>query len=82
MTTKCTKPVKRVSGEVYRDRSKYRNIVVTIYPAGFLGLRLQGTRREETLPIVTAYEQAVKARVALERMQKGKERKARRVNRW
>jgi hypothetical protein len=28
------------SEELYRDRSQYRRIVVTLYPVGFIGLRL------------------------------------------
>jgi hypothetical protein len=52
----------RPSG-VRLDRSKYRRIVVTLYPAGFIGLRLEKCRREETLSIRGAYETAVHTRV-------------------
>lgn len=40
------KAVTRRSDELMRDRSKYRRIVVTLYPAGFIGLRLERCRRE------------------------------------
>lgn len=82
MTTRLTKPVKRLSNELYRDKSKYRNIIVCIYPAGFIGLRLQGTRREETIPLSSVYERAIKTRVAYEHMLKIKERKEKRKNKW
>jgi hypothetical protein len=76
MTTQLTKPVKRRSNEKRHDRGKYRAIIVTIYPAGFIGLRLEGTRREETISIEVVYERAVKMRVAFERAEKKKARDA------
>jgi hypothetical protein len=39
-------------------------------------LRLQGTRREETIPIEAVYERAVKMRLALEQAEKRKRRPA------
>jgi hypothetical protein len=78
MTTTLSKPVKRRSNEVRRDRGKYRAIIVTLYPAGYIGLRLQGTRREETIPIEAAYERAVKMRLALEKAERKKKREAQR----
>ncbi len=75
MTTKLTKPVKRRSNELRRDRGKYRAIVVTIYPAGFIGLRLEGTRKEETIPIQATYERAIKMRLAFEKAEKARKRK-------
>ena len=38
MTTSLTKPVKRRSNEKRNDRGKYRAIIVTIYPAGYIGV--------------------------------------------
>ena len=58
--TPLKKAVTRRSEELYRDRSKYRRIV---YPAGFIGLRLEKCRREETLSMRAAYETAVQTRV-------------------
>ena len=76
MTTKLTKPVKRKSNEVRRDRGKYRAIILTMYPAGHIGLRLEGTRKQETIPIEAVYERAVKMRVAFEKEEKKKARQA------
>jgi hypothetical protein len=65
--------VTRRSDELYRDRSKFRRIVVTLHPAGFIGLRLEKCRHEETLSIRGAYETAVQTRV----MRKQAERRGR-----
>jgi hypothetical protein len=70
--TPLTRKVTRRSSETYRDRSKLRRIVVTLYPSGMIGLRLEKTRQEETLSLSAAYEMAVRARVAFERVQKGR----------
>jgi hypothetical protein len=51
-------------------------LVVTLYPAGYMGLRLEGTRREETLPIEVAWERAVKMRLAAEATDRLKKRAA------
>jgi hypothetical protein len=59
--TPLRKAVTRRSEELMRDRSKYRRIVVTLYPAGFIGLRLEKCRRQETLSIRGAYETAVQS---------------------
>lgn len=61
--TPLKKAVTRRSDQLYRDGSKRRRIVVTLYPAGFIGLRLEKCRREETLSIRAAYETAVLTRV-------------------
>jgi hypothetical protein len=53
-----------------RSEEKYRRIVVTLYPAGFIGLRLEKCRHEETLSIRAAYETAVVTRVMRERAQR------------
>jgi hypothetical protein len=70
--TPLKKAVRRRSEELMRDRSKYRRIVVTLYPAGFIGLRLEKCRREETLSIRGAYETAVQTRVMRERAERRK----------
>jgi hypothetical protein len=71
-TTPLKKAVTRRSEELMRDRSKFRRIVVTLYPAGFIGLRLEKCRREETLSLRAAYETAVKTRVLRERAERHK----------
>lgn len=81
MTTRLTKPVRRLSEEYRRDRSKMRRVVITIYPSGYIGLRLEKTRREETLPILAAYDTAVKMRVADERATRERLRKEKRRGR-
>ena len=72
MTTKLNKPVSRLSGEQIRDGSKIRQLVVTLYPSGAIGLRPQGTQREELYPFEAIYHTAVKMRVASERAAKKK----------
>lgn len=66
--------VTRRSEELYRDRSRYRRIVVTLYPAGYIGLRLEKCRHEETLSIRAAYETAVQTRVMRQRTERHKEK--------
>lgn len=68
--TPLTRKVTRRSEETWRDRSRLRRIVVTLYPAGHIDLRLERTRQEETLSLHLAYATAVRARVAFERAQK------------
>lgn len=75
MTTKLSKKVSRVSSNVIRDGSKMRALVVTLYPSGDIGLRPQGTRREERYPLEAVYHSAVKSRVMAERMAKRKSNK-------
>lgn len=70
--TPLKKSVTRRSEELYRDRSRYRRIVVTLHPAGFIGLRLEKCRREETLSLRAAYETAVRTRVMRERAERHK----------
>ncbi len=70
MATKLNKPVSRVSGETVRDTGKFRPLVVTLYPAGLIGLRPMGTRREEVYPLASIYDLAVKARVSAEKAAK------------
>lgn len=65
MATRITKPVRRITQESFRDRSKFRDVIVTIYPLR-IGLRLQGLRNEESIPIAAVYERAVKMRLASE----------------
>jgi hypothetical protein len=72
--TPLKKAVTRRSEEHYRDPSKFRRIVVTLYPAGFIGLRFEKCRQEETLSIRAAYETAVQTRVLRERTERCKAR--------
>jgi hypothetical protein len=78
--TPLKRAVRRRSEELYRDRSTFRRIVVILYPASFIGLRLEKCRREETLSIRAAYETAVLTRVMRKQAEgrKGKPRCVRR----
>ena len=87
MATKLTKAVRRVSlNDQVRDRSKYRPLIVTIYPGspkdgGYIGIRMQGTRREETILLDTVYYQAIRGRVFREKMEKAKTKKRKKEGR-
>lgn len=67
MASKCTSPVTRVMERaVIRDGGHEKQLVVTLYPEGTIGLRPAGTRkdREEIISAASAYETAIKQRVA------------------
>lgn len=69
MASKCTKPVSRVLDRaIMFDGGKQRTLIVTVYPEGTIGLRPSGTRkdREEIISAVSAYQHAIKQRVAHE----------------
>jgi hypothetical protein len=72
--TPLRKKVIRRSEETYRDGSRHRRIIVTLYPSGIIGLRLEKTHRcrEETLSLQLAFETAIRSRVAFEHAQKAK----------
>lgn len=76
MTTKLNKQIKRITNELRRDRSHNRNIIITLYPSGVIGLRLKGLRSEETIPMQVVYERAVKMRLAAEQRTKDEKRAA------
>lgn len=73
--TPLKKVVTRRSDELYRDRSKFRRIIVSVHPGGFIGLRLEKCRKLETISLRAAYEAAITARVRYERAQKTKDKK-------
>jgi hypothetical protein len=73
--TPLKKAVTRRSEERMRDRSKLRRIVLMLYPARFIGLRLEKCRREETLPMRAAFETAVQTRVMRELAERRKGKK-------
>lgn len=75
MTTRLTKPVIRLSANSIRDGGAPRRLVVTLYPQGFIGLRQERCRREETVSLDAMYWYAVKARVAQERLMRLKKHK-------
>lgn len=75
MATDLKKPVTRRSHVLVRERG-LRRLVVTLYPAGYIGLRASGCRTEETLDIAAAYSIAVKSRVIRQRAEKKAAKKA------
>lgn len=81
MTTELKKPIKRRTMERVRDGGKPRRLVVTLYPTGFIGLRQEGRRKEETVTIEGVYQYAIRNRLAVERMEKAKAKKAKREGR-
>lgn len=70
MTTKLTRPVRRKTAQTVRDTGKQRRIVVTLYPGGTIGLRLERTRREEVITVEAVYWNALTARMASEHKQR------------
>lgn len=70
--TPLNKPIRRRSEELIRDGSKYRRVIVSVYPGGYIGLRMEKCRTEETISIKAAYEMAVRSRVAREKEEKRK----------
>lgn len=69
------KPVTRRSEVTKRSAGKLLRICITLYPDGYLGLRLERSRKEETIDLAAVFDIAVKQRVAYERMLKAKARK-------
>lgn len=76
MTPLNTK-VRRKTTVTVRDGGKTRDLIVTIYPGGTLGLRPWMTRREEFISLAACYDKAVKNRVLTERREKLEAKKAR-----
>lgn len=76
MPTALTKTVTRRSESVVRDGTKRRRLVVSIHPGGFIGMRLEKTRREETIDFESVWSMAVKMRVAHEKAQRKASRTA------
>lgn len=74
--TPLKKPIRRRSEEYIRDGSKMRRLIVVVYPSGFIGLRPEGTRREETITIKAAWEKAVAMRVVREQRERDEKRAA------
>lgn len=71
-----TRPVRRRVEDTIRSGGKQRRVVVTVYPSGTLGLRLERTRREEQVLASTVYAMAVRLRIVSERAAKKKTRLA------
>jgi len=70
MPSRLKKPVTRLTDATVRDAGACRNIIVTIYPQGIVGVRLARTRREEVISLETVYMMAVRLRVLREKGQR------------
>lgn len=82
MTTPLTKRVKRVTIETHRNGGKSRRLIVTLHPGDTISIREQGRRTgEEFISIASVYQYATRCRVAVERMEKAKARKAKKAGR-
>lgn len=68
------KRITRKTANTVRDRGKRRELVITLYPNGTIGLRPVRTRQEETVTIEAIYDLAVKQRVAQKRAERRKKR--------
>ena len=73
--TNLTKPVKRVSRGIVRERGKAREVVVILRPPNIIGFRAKGCRKEYQLTTDVCYLMAVRAHVADLRKQKAKAKK-------
>lgn len=76
MTPLNTKVVRKTD-VVVRDGGKLRDLIVTIYPGGTLGLRPSKTRREEVISLAACYDKAVKNRILKAQREKLEAKKAR-----
>ena len=68
--TSLDKPVRRKTLSTVRDRGHVRQLVVSLYPNGTVGLRPMKTRQEEIVTLDSIYSLAIKQRVAKERTEK------------
>jgi len=69
--TKLNKPVKRTAEGVLRGK----NLVVTLYPHNVIGLRQLRCKKEYTLPLITIYNQAIRAEIESKKAAKKAARK-------
>lgn len=81
MTTQLKKSVKRKTNGHIRNGGRPRQLIVTLYTSDVIGIREQGRRQEEFISIESAYFYAIRNRMAVERMDKAKAKKAKRGGR-
>jgi len=58
-----SKPVTRKTRATIFERSKQREVIITLEPPSLIGFRLKGTRRTYYLEAAACYQLAVKATV-------------------
>ena len=59
--TELNRPVHRTSSALRHEAGKTRNIIISLSPPAYIGLRLSGTKTTYWLDAEVAYEVAVKA---------------------
>lgn len=74
MATRLTRPVQRTTQVIVERR---RQLVVTLYPRGTIGVRASRLRTEYELPLDVVYELAVRAHIARRKAEAGTRRRAR-----
>lgn len=78
--TPSTKPTTRLSSAYVRERGRLRQLVVTVH-GSLLELRPKGMRCRETLDLAGLYVHAIRSRLAREKFERQKARKAKRGTR-
>lgn len=76
--TSLTKPVRRESSAVIRERGQSRPIIITLEPPCLLKFRAKGCKRSYAITANQAYCLAVRTYIAAEKAKKAKEKKERR----
>lgn len=74
---RSTTTIKRCTGCTIRDAGRPREPFVGVSPNGTISVRLEGTKRIEYTTVAAVYAMAVKQRVAAERSDKARAKKAR-----
>ena len=74
VATRLTRPVRRTTLVIVERR---RQLVVTLYPRGTIGVRASRLRTEYELPLDAIYELAVRAHVARRKAESGERRRSR-----
>lgn len=77
MPTKCTRPIYRETFGGILERGKIRPVIVSVEPPNVIGFRLKGMRTTYYLTAEGCFMQAVKAKVAGDKREKAKAKKAR-----
>ena len=73
VATRLTRPVRRTTQVIVERR---RQLVVTLYPRGTIGVRASRLRTEYELPLDAIYELAVRAHVARRKAESGARRRS------
>ena len=74
MATKLSRPVRRTTQVIVERR---RQLLVTLYPRGTIGVRASRLRTEYELPLDAIYELAIRAHVARRKAEMAARRRSR-----